>query len=84
MKVNNYKVRKAMVEEINTLLPYNTEISIGMTLITNKYFIKFWVFDYQLGVRDCVLTITYKTTSQLYIALEAILKFYTTATRYVK
>ena len=73
-----------MVEEINTLLPYNTEISIGMTLITNKYFIKFWVFDYQLGVRDCVLTITYKTTSQLYIALEAILKFYTTATRYVK
>ena len=83
MKRNNYNIRKAMVEEINTLLPYNTEISIGMTLITNKYYIKFWVFDYQLGVRDCAMTITYKTTSQLYIALEAILKFYTVATRYI-
>lgn len=83
MKTNTHKTRKAMVEEINTLLPYNTEISIGTTLISNKYYIKFWVFDYQLGVRDCALTITYKTTSQLYIALEAILKFYTIATRYI-
>lgn len=83
MKRNNNSIRKAMVEEINTLLPYNTEITIGTTLLTSKYYIKFWVFDYQLGVRDCALTITYKNTSQLYIALEAILKFYTIATRYI-
>ena len=84
MKRNNYNIRKAMVEEINNLLPYNTEISTGTTLLTSKYYIKFWVFDYQLGVRDCALTITYKNVSQLYIALEAILKFYTIATRYIK
>lgn len=83
MKRNNYNIRKDMVEEINNLLPYNTEITIGVTLLTSKYYIKFWVFDYQLGVRDCALTITYKNTSQLYIALEAILKFYTIATRYI-
>lgn len=84
MKRNNINTRKAMVDDINTLLPYNYEISTGVTLFTGKYYIKLWKYDPMLGVHDCIMDITYKNTSQLYIALEAILKFYTRATQFKK
>lgn len=82
MKRNNINTRNSMVDDINTLLPYDYAISIGVTLFTGKYYIKMWKYDPILGVLDCIMNITYKNTTQLYIALEAILKFYTRATQF--